>query len=155
MMPKRASAYRTWDGGIAISAPWLPGRTPELVDLLKAIIPAHARRYDAGTKVWTVGGAWADTAVSLLLEVFPDADVTRAGCDSRPPVPPCRPSRDRTYAALHLLPTAPPQVIEAAYRALCKLYHPDLRPEEERGLVTARMAEINRAVEALRLEGAA
>ncbi len=31
----------------------------------------------------------------------------------------------RAYAALHLLPTAPPEVVQAAHRALVKLHHPD------------------------------
>lgn len=31
----------------------------------------------------------------------------------------------QTYAVLHLLPSAPPPVVKAAYRALARLHHPD------------------------------
>lgn len=36
------------------------------------------------------------------------------------------------YAALHLLPTAPPQVVHAAYRALSLIHHPDAGGDVER-----------------------
>lgn len=35
------------------------------------------------------------------------------------------------YSELHLLPSAPRQVIDAAYRALSRMYHPDLQEGEE------------------------
>lgn len=31
----------------------------------------------------------------------------------------------KAYAVLHLLPSAPPPVVKAAYRALARLHHPD------------------------------
>ncbi len=48
------------------------------------------------------------------------------------------------YATLHLLPSAPPELVTAAYRALAQLHHPD------RGGDTGAMIVINRAVEILR-----
>ena len=48
------------------------------------------------------------------------------------------------WSTLHLRPGAPVEVVEAAYRALALLYHPD------RGGDTDRMQEINAAIEGLR-----
>ncbi|CAN5626549.1 hypothetical protein BH23CHL8_BH23CHL8_31480 [soil metagenome] len=49
------------------------------------------------------------------------------------------------YRILFVQPDAPAGVIEAAYRALARLYHPDTGQGD-----TARMAAINVAVERLR-----
>jgi curved DNA-binding protein CbpA len=43
------------------------------------------------------------------------------------------------YAVLHLLPTAPPELIKAAYRCLAMIHHPD------RGGDTEAMQRINSA----------
>jgi len=40
------------------------------------------------------------------------------------PIPPSF-GRERYYAILHLRPTAPKEVVKAAYRALASLHHPD------------------------------
>lgn len=39
--------------------------------------------------------------------------------------------QEQAYRALHLLPTAPPQVIRAVYKALALLLHPDHGGDEE------------------------
>jgi hypothetical protein len=38
---------------------------------------------------------------------------------------------ERAYRILHLLPTAPPEVVRAAYKALALLLHPDTGGDEE------------------------
>lgn len=48
------------------------------------------------------------------------------------------------YGVLGILPSAPREVVEAAYRALALKYHPD------RGGNAAVMANINRAIDAIR-----
>jgi hypothetical protein len=45
------------------------------------------------------------------------------------------------YAALHVLPSAPPEVVSAAYRALAKSLHPDVSGRD----TTAEMARLNEA----------
>jgi Putative quorum-sensing-regulated virulence factor len=50
------------------------------------------------------------------------------------------------YAELHLLPSAPPEVVDAAYRALVKLLHPDwVGPGS-----MSRMVALNNARDAIR-----
>jgi curved DNA-binding protein CbpA len=57
----------------------------------------------------------------LLLIVFPDAQVKRPSTDRARAT-----SRiDDALAQLHLLSTAPPELIDAAYRVLAKQHHPD------------------------------
>ena len=53
------------------------------------------------------------------------------------------------YSDLQVTREAHPEVIKSAYRALCKLHHPDINPDEENG---ERMQEINAAYEVLRCE---
>ncbi len=60
----------------------------------------------------------------------------------QPPPPPAQPPPSKwaaEFATLHLLSTAPPQVIRAAYRALALIHHPDI------GGDPARMVAINSA----------
>lgn len=48
-----------------------------------------------------------------------------------------------SFAVLHLLPTAPPEVIKAVYRVLASIHHPD------KGGDMRKMQAINAAYEAL------
>jgi len=50
------------------------------------------------------------------------------------------------YNDLQVTPNAHPEVIKAAYRALCKIYHPDLNPTPEN---TAIIQRVNVAYETL------
>jgi len=52
------------------------------------------------------------------------------------------------YTALHLLPTAPVEVVQAAHRALVKLHHPDLASDEHSA--HSAMVTINQAITAIR-----
>lgn len=53
---------------------------------------------------------------------------------------------DGAYALLHVLSNAPIEVCEAAYRALTKLFHPDVTGS------TATQQSLNQAIEAIRKE---
>jgi hypothetical protein len=64
---------------------------------------------------------------------------------SPPPQPQPIRHHDRDFAVLHLLPSAPPTLIEAAFRCLSKELHPD------RGGSHEAMIELNQAVSALRI----
>ena len=70
-MSALASATRTAGGGVALQFPY----REDLVDDLKEQIPARFRHYDRDAKCWLILGAYAPTAVALLLEHFPRADV--------------------------------------------------------------------------------
>jgi hypothetical protein len=53
---------------------------------------------------------------------------------------------EKDYAVLHLLPTAPVELVKVAYRTLAKLYHPDTNHEPD---AAKRMIRLNRAYEAI------
>ncbi len=143
MTNHRASALFFRDGRVALAFPYDKGA----VAALKLGIPAGDRGFHRGTKIWTVSASWAERAVMLLRFHFPDLEVSRPDARAAPPAP--LRETDPVFAALHLLPNAPPELVEAAYRVLARLMHPDLGGDGE------RMAELNRAVAELRRKGAA
>ncbi len=117
-----------------------------LVDALKTSIPASERDYDPVTKVWTVRSAfYATIAHRLMVQAFGHVETFNAPRDqtSAPPPNPIR-STDRDFAALHLLPSAPPALVEAAFRCLSKELHPDRGGQHE------AMVRLNQAVGSLR-----
>lgn len=57
------------------------------------------------------------------------------------------PEPDDLYEILQVHPSAHPEVIQAAYRRLAQIYHPDRNPSPD---AAERMAEINRAWDVLR-----
>jgi curved DNA-binding protein CbpA len=63
----------------------------------------------------------------------------------RPPPPP--PQVDDDFATLHLQADAPQPLVEAAYRSLAKLWHPDVNRDPA---ALARMQAINSAYERIR-----
>jgi hypothetical protein len=115
----RPGARFRYDGEVTLTFPY----DKRLVDQLKAQIPSYARSYDDAAKSWTIAPTYAAVAVSLLRASFPDATIEESG--HRPEPQPIRPS-DQSYATLHLLPSAPAALVDAAFRCLAKLHHPDV-----------------------------
>jgi len=150
----RASITLTVHGDAELRFPY----SPDFIADLKGHIPLHGRRWTPEGKFWWIGAAYVDLAARLAEGYFavdhidaPRADQQRAYTAPPPP----RPLHPDPFATLHLLPSAPPELIEAAARTLAKLHHPDLRPPAEQALATLAMARINRAVEDLRRRGVA
>ena len=52
---------------------------------------------------------------------------------------------EAAFAALHLLPSAPPELVQAAHRTLVKIHHPDVAGGDGQ-----RMVQINLALERIR-----
>ena len=156
---KEPRATRTIDGGVVLQFPWVNYVTPGLVEALKDEIPAYAREYNPHTKLWRITFLYADHAIALLREAFPEARVVDAEASYRRQAPPPSPrpplARESHYAVLCVTPAAPPEIVSAVYRAWCKLTHPDALPAPERDRATRRMQEINAAYEALKAQGAA
>jgi len=118
-------------GGIFLKTPYLA----EFVEELKDRIPPHGRHWDRVKKMWYVEPSWADDARELVSWYFgTDIAVT---AKNEPP---------EWAKTLYVQENAPIQVVEAAYRALSKLYHPDM------GGNATLMQRLNTAVEAARQE---
>lgn len=130
---------------------------PATVEDMKGV-PVAYRSYDPQTRTWTISVPYADLILDRFLRHFPHATVHvyQAGhTNTTPPPTPPRPLHLDPYEVLHLRPSAPPELVEAAARALAKIHHPDLKPEHEKTSATAAMARINRAAEDLRRRGVA
>jgi hypothetical protein len=113
-----ARIVRRPDGGVTLSFPY----ERSLIEGIKRFIPAAYRSYDPDDHAWTVAAPYATVAVRLLRGVFPDAEVI----DTSP-----GPGPDDAWEILHLRPTAPPELIEVAYRCLARLHHPDRGGDHE------------------------
>lgn len=115
-----------------------------LIQRLKSEIAIACCTFNPETKVWTVHEPYIMPAVVLVYAVYPglvidDQRGTRASW--RPPDPT---RLDPAYAALHLLPTAPAPLVDAAYKCLARLHHPDA------GGNTLSMQQLNAARKAIR-----
>ena len=148
-----------YPGAVELRFPWRPHIAPGLIERLKATIPSHSRTYEPATKTWVVYEPWCDQALALVRLAFPDTVVVGPGARAHsegPRQPEPRPmATERHYAALHLLPSAPPALVRAAYLCLVKENHPDLLPAPEKDRAHRTMCEINASFEALRADDAA
>lgn len=117
----------------------------------KRLLPQYGRRYLPGTREWFVVAAYEPQARAIFRSYWPlfaededqgDDPTRRQPRDPRPPL-----AVDRHYGALHLLPSAPRELSESAYKTLVKLNHPDRLPVPEKGRGHPRMAAINGAYE--------
>ena len=113
-----------------------------LVDALKAEIPGHARTYDPVAKSWTVAPAYVGIAIRLMYQAFTDVEIIDAAAG--PTFDRGGDPREAALVVLHLRPTAPPELVDAAYKCLARLHHPD------RGGDHDAMLAINAAAEQIR-----
>ena len=114
----------------------------DFVANLKWSLPSRARRWDPELKVWRVERRYLYVLEGLLREYF---DSVLYDIDEEPTTRQEAPQAP--YAALHLLPSAPTELIDAAYKALAQIYHPDRNPRAD---ATRIMQVINDAYEQLK-----
>lgn len=91
-----------------------------VVERLKAEVPPPCREYDPARKLWTIYPPYIGPAVAIIRSAYPDAEIEDAAAPTITP-----PAIDPDFAELHLLPTAPPELIDVAYRTLARIHHPD------------------------------
>ncbi len=133
---------------------WLAGDDTDLWadaknDLKRAFNHRAGLRYDPEEREWTLPRysverlqRWADAWTSQQEWDAPRRNGQQRRSERHQDAPAA--PLTEAYATLHLLPSAPPELVTAAYRALAQLHHPD------RGGATGAMIVINRAVEILR-----
>ncbi len=119
-----------------------------LLDTLKSFVNPCYRFYDPGTRKWVVGEpatesfrrwlSYARTTFNAQVQWIGGATYEDYEAEWTPPPPP-RPKPVDPYTALHLLPSAPAELVKAAYRTLAQIHHPD------RGGDTEAMQRINDA----------
>ena len=111
-----------------------------LVDELKRRLPLRRRGWDPDRKLWWVTDDQADGLAMLF--VVSGVDLVHVSPAELGLVDaPAGVNLVDAYRTLHLLPTAPADLVAAAYRILAKAHHPD------RGGTTVDMQRINQAYE--------
>lgn len=143
---RRGQGYNG-ERGIFVKTPY----SQEFVEELKMTVPKQWRGWDATTKEWFIHVEGEGLLAAVLASTFKRSLRTLLGEDQRreappPPPPPPRqpPPRSevaRYFEILHLLESAPDEVVQAARKALAAKHHPD------RGGSTEQMARINDAVD--------
>lgn len=106
------------------------------VDTIKNTVPSDHREWDPDMKEWTIWPPYAAEALTFTRQAFGYVRETNAETPGR--------GGGDHFALLHLLPTAPLAVIEASYRALARLHHPDAGGNAE------HMKRLNAARDALK-----
>ncbi len=118
------------------------GNFSPCVSTLKEFIHAYSRSYEPTTRKWFINE-------DAYAQLFQWLDYAHAELGARvewqtpnqrkDQPPPPRPKPVDPYTALHLLPSAPAELVKAAYRTLAQIHHPD------RGGDTEAMQRINDA----------
>ena len=128
-----AAYYAT--GTLETSTPYYE----QFVDALKLHVPASHRRWSMDTKTWLVEPPYDTTAITLLRRFFPNAGIGKKAGSQPSRAERRRCACDDDHKALYVCQGAPAEVIQAAYRALVKIHHPD------RGGDTSAMQRLNAA----------
>jgi len=124
---------------------WADAKT----DLKRSFNHGTGLRYDGDAREWSLPRysierlqRWADAWTSQQEWDAPRRNGQQRRSERHQDAPAA--PLTEAYATLHLLPSAPPELVTAAYRTLAQLHHPD------RGGDTGAMSAINQAVEILR-----
>lgn len=113
------------DDGLVIT--WRALNTPYWHMALDAVrnLPTNKRVYIPAERAWWVA---YDAFVGLGSDVFSNFEKSFAAAkdiSDDPPAPQIPVEVTQAYAALHVTLDAPASVVQAAYRALSRVYHPD------------------------------
>jgi hypothetical protein len=121
----------------------------EVIEKLKDHIPSFARRWEPHNKAWSIRSdhflhrwldvcAWNDADVEVVWE----KERQEQRQERRPPK---ATQRAAAFVTLHLLPSAPPELVKAAHKTLALIHHPD------KGGNLERMKAINNAFDVLKV----
>jgi hypothetical protein len=99
---------------------------------MKQKISRHYRRFDSEQRCWVIDPQGQCELDSWLSQMRRDLTADVVYKNQRPQSGQLRPpSLTGAYATLHLLPTAPPELVKAAYRCLAMINHPDVGGDTE------------------------
>jgi hypothetical protein len=131
----RIATIRYTETGCDISSPW----DQNFLDDLKTSIPFFARSWKPEHKLWSIRKNWVPVAVEVTRRHFrvveiPAEEQKRQSTHTSSDV----------YAVLCLLPSAPRELVKAAYRVLALAHHPD-----REGGDIEKMQRLNAAYEKL------
>jgi hypothetical protein len=110
--------------------------SPEMVAAIKAHIPSRQRTWKPEIRQWWFKPEAQTVMLALAERHCGDVQHIQENGDLAPALPA---ELVAAYRSLHLLPSAPDDLVKAAYRVMCKLHHPDT------GGVTSQMQRVNEA----------
>jgi hypothetical protein len=118
------------------------------VESLKLAIPHRSREYDPESRSWLILYPYEDAGLRVARRFYDSIEEvdTRATERSHDNPVMCLQAVRRLFpdhAVLGVLPEAPAEVVQGAYRALVRLHHPDLNG----GAGHAETVALNRAYE--------
>jgi hypothetical protein len=116
---------------------------PTVVAAVKSV-PSFYRSYDPATKTWTIDGGWAAT-LAAELRALGHTVVGRTGGDDSGPSSTSSAYGDDDSWARDLLRRVGADRVDAVYRALTRVLHPDAPTGD-----TQLQRELNRARDAVR-----
>jgi len=116
------------------------------------------RKWDERTKEWAIDLSERQTVLGIVKRFF-GTDVIQE--KNKPPEERRKKHRPRAntmagsattaldpdYTVLHLLPSAPPKLVDTAYRTLARLYHPDVSKSPD---ADTKMKALNRAYDSIK-----
>jgi DnaJ-domain-containing protein 1 len=110
--------------------------SPTMVAAIKDNIPSRQRKWCPEIRQW-----WfkADAHMAMLKLAEQHCGSVQHVQDNGAVMPALPAEMVAAYRTLHLQPTAPDDLIKAAYRVMCKLHHPD------KGGMTREMQRVNEA----------
>jgi hypothetical protein len=155
------ATLRVWEDQGRLRLRWRSHDSDEWFEILagfkEAFLPHTERSFRESDKTWSVPlhcrtklDEWADSYFSTAFQVWEDqADegprASRSEQRDRSAGSAARGSSvEEAYRVLHLLPSAPDEVLDAVHRALIKVYHPDHGGNHEDAV------RINLAIEEIR-----
>jgi hypothetical protein len=92
---------------------------------LKAEVSHFARSWNKTRKLWIIEETYVPVALEIAKRYFRGVELNRRAEQHQHTHSEQHYRSDNVHAVLHLLPTAPSELVKAAYRALSMLYHPD------------------------------
>ncbi len=102
----------------------------DAIATLKRSVPSHLREYEPDTKQWFVADAARTQLDRWLGHLYAlhgvEAEWLTPDDAGDTHERPHTTAKADPFVVLHLLPTAPPEVVRAAYKALSLKHHPDL-----------------------------
>jgi DnaJ-domain-containing protein 1 len=111
-----------------------------LIEALKDAIPAYDRTYSPASREWFIHASARDSLDNWLDDARAVFNASVEWQPTKHEHTRAKPRNETTaHAVLHLLPSAPPEVVRAAYKALAMKHHPD------HGGDTEAMQKINEA----------
>ena len=112
----QARIFKAADSGFYLETPY----NAAFVRELKGSLPKYARKWDPDRRLWWIAQEFGDSAIRIARQHY-----------DRVIAPELALAEPTAWDVLWLRPGAPSEVVNAVYRALAKMHHPDYGGDNE------------------------